>query len=79
MTLKATAKRMRNAIEEIESALQALDTFDIDGLAELFDGAGEDIVINAAISVGEIRRLHRALAELTSIINDDAIFNEVQP
>ena len=58
---------MRNAIDMIEGALMGYG--ELVDLPHIFDGADDEMVIRPRVTVGQMRRVCRALAECTRIIN----------
>jgi len=62
-------REMRNAIDMIEGALMgAGELIDIPGK---FEGARDDLLLMPKITLGQLRRIRRALSECTRIINSD--------
>jgi hypothetical protein len=69
MTPKQQAKDMRNAIDQVESAMMGLGDFV--ELPRIFDGSPDDLQIAPKMTVGQMRRVCTALEECTRIINSD--------
>jgi hypothetical protein len=61
------AREMRSAIDMIEGALMGAG--ELIDLPDLFDDARDDLALNPKITLGQIRRITRALSECTRIIN----------
>lgn len=62
---------MRNAIEEAESALFGCEQIEWEEFEELFSEAGDHVVLRPRITVGQMRRLKKALDVLNHIVNSD--------
>lgn len=60
-------QQMRDAINDVELALNGLE---IDSIARLFETADDSIMVK--VSLGALRRLARCYPELNRIINDPA-------
>jgi hypothetical protein len=63
------ARDMRNAIDQIESAMMGLGDFV--ELPRIFEGSPATLQIAPKMSVGAMRRICSALEECTRIINSD--------
>jgi hypothetical protein len=63
------AKEMRNAIDMIEGALMGFG--DLVDLPDLFEGQRDDLQLHIRVTVGQMRRVCKALEECTRIINDE--------
>ena len=60
-------KQMRDAINDVELAMNGLE---IDSIARLFEGADDSVMIK--VPLGALRHLARCYPELNRIINDKA-------
>ena len=67
MSVREIVREMRDAIDGIEGALMGLGDF-VD-LPDLFDGCRDDMEIAPRMTVGEMRRVCKALEKCTRIIN----------
>jgi hypothetical protein len=61
------AREMRNAIDQIEGALMGAG--ELIDLPARFEGARDDLQLTPKMTLGQIRRIARALSECTRIIN----------
>lgn len=61
------AREMRNAIDMIEGALMGAG--ELIDLPDVFDGCRDDLELTPKMTLGQIRRITRALTECTRIMN----------
>lgn len=70
-------RQMRNAIDQIESALMGLGDFV--EMPRIFDGAADILIVAPKLKLGEVRRVCAALEECTRIINSTEFDKFVGP
>ena len=62
-------REMRNAIDMIEGALMGAG--ELLNLPDVFEGCRDDLELTPKMTLGQIRRIARATAECTRIINSE--------
>jgi hypothetical protein len=71
LTIVDQAQDMFAAIDAIEGALMGAEGFPIEKFETLWAGTDDEVVLSVRIKVGQMRRIIKALAECTRIVNSD--------